>query len=79
MFAVSSRREDESVSLDTLRRSNEEIAANRALPKGRGLLAYIFAKFFYRVYGHARKIWLRFGSKSPRPNGSLIVSQSLKT
>ena len=43
---MSSRREDDGVSLDTSRTSNAEIAANGALPKGRGLLACIFVKFF---------------------------------
>jgi len=45
---VSARREDEGVSLDTSRTSNEEIAANGAFPKGRGILAkgitYCFAE-----------------------------------
>lgn len=43
---VSSRREDDGVSLDTPRTSNEEIAAKGALPKSRVLLACIFVKFF---------------------------------
>ena len=78
---MSSRREDDGVSLDTSRTSNAEIAANGALPKGRGLLAKCLCYYFAEPYcfaaaGFGNLIGVAAG---PEPAGGISGSSTTLT